>query len=140
MEDMRSLRLGGLLVAAATLLATALTVPASATTSNATIAQRPQSRLTLTIKAPEGARTTVRLDCRPAGGSHPTPERACREVAAARGNLDHLSGSPDVACTMDYRPVVAVAEGRWLGERLRWEHQYPNPCTLLYRTGAVFDF
>jgi hypothetical protein len=138
---MKSLRLSGLLLAAATLLTTVLVTPADATTPGAATADRPVSRLTLTVKAPNGTKTTVHLDCQPAGGSHPKPERACLEVTDARGNLNHLSGSPDmIACTMEYRPVVAVARGHWHGKRVRWEHQYPNPCTLLYRTGVVFDF
>lgn len=149
---MRSTRIGGLLVAAATLLSVVLPGSASAestdaerSTATSTTAansdHRAWSRLTLTVKAARGAKTTVRLDCQPSGGSHPEPKRACLEVTAARGEFDHLPGSPEmIACTMEYRPVVAVVRGHWRGERVHWEHQYPNPCTLLSKTGVVFDF
>lgn len=129
---MTSYRLGGVLLAAATLLSTMLAGPASAD---------PRSTLTLTLDAARGAHDAVHLRCDPAGGAHPQPERACAELTAARGDFDHLPGSPEtIACTMEHRPLVATARGEWHGETVRWQRQYPNPCTLLYETGVVFDF
>ncbi|MGH3759116.1 SSI family serine proteinase inhibitor [Actinophytocola sp.] len=147
---MTSYRLGGALLAAATLLSTILTGTATGTpthapthtpTGAATADQHPESRLYLTVRASAGASSTVRLDCRPAGGSHPEPLRACVAVAAADGDFDHLPGPPDVlACTLEYRPVVAVARGIWRGDLVRWRHEFSNPCTLHSETGVVFDF
>ena len=131
---MTSFRLGGVLLAAVTLFSTV-------SAGTATADHRPSSRLSLTVEGPRGASTTVRLECRPAGGSHPTPRSACREIARAGGDFESLPGSPEmIACTMEYRPVTASARGRWNGERVRWQRQYPNPCTLLSATGVVFDF
>ncbi|HEV7649118.1 MAG TPA: SSI family serine proteinase inhibitor [Actinophytocola sp.] len=130
---MTSYRLGGVLLAAATLLSTVLAGSASA--------DRPWSMLTLTVAAPHGAGSTVHLQCHPAGGSHPNPESACRAVGTAHGDFDDLPGSPQfVACTMEYRPVTASARGSWHGRHVRWKHKFANPCTLRADTGVVFDF
>jgi len=100
---MTSFRLGGVLLAAVTLFSTV-------SAGTATADHRPSSRLSLTVEGPRGASTTVRLECRPAGGSHPTPRSACREIARAGGDFESLPGSPEmIACTMEYRPVTASA-------------------------------
>ena len=126
-------RLGGVLLAAATLLATVLAGSASA--------DHPWSALTLTVSPTHGAASTVYLRCRPAGGSHPNPEAACRAVADAHGDFDNLPHSPQfVACTMEYRPVIASARGSWHGHPVRWQHTFANPCTLRADTGVVFAF
>lgn len=125
-------RIGAVLLAAAILLSI---MPAGAAAEH-----HPKSVLTLTLKA-RHAKDAVRLECRPAGGTHPHPRRACREIAAAHGDFDRLPGTPEtVACTMEYRPVTATVRGTWRGERVRWQHTFPNPCTLRHDTGAVFDF
>lgn len=131
---MTSYRLGGVLLAAATLLATVLAGSASA--------DRPWSTLTLTVAtAPQGAGSTVRLFCHPAGGSHPDAKSACRAIKTANGDFDNLPGAQTfVACTMEYRPVIASARGSWHGHRVHWKHKYANPCTLHTDTGVVFDF
>jgi hypothetical protein len=133
---MTSSRLGGALLAAVTLLSTVLAGTASATSPD-----HPSSKLTLTVKSPQGASTTVQLRCHPTGGSHPSPDRACRAVASADGDFDALPGTPQLlACTMEYRPVVAVARGRWAGENVRWKHKFGNRCAMRSATGVVFDF
>jgi subtilisin inhibitor-like len=138
---MTSYRLGGALLAAATLLSTVLAGTATAT-ENARPTAHGWSHLILTVEAPHHHHhKAVRLECQPAGGSHPHAKRACLAVAAARGNFDDLRGAQTfVACTMEWRPVVAAARGRWHGHPVYWQHQYPNPCTLLTKTGVVFDF
>jgi hypothetical protein len=45
-----------------------------------------------------------------------------------------------MACTMEYRPVIAVADGTWRGEPVAWEQEFSNPCTLRTSTGPVFQF
>jgi hypothetical protein len=137
---MTSFRLGAALVAAATLLTTVFTGTASATDSTANN-HRVFATLTLTIEVPQGDFTTVRLRCHPTGGTHPSPWRACRELTMADGDFDNLPGSPElIACTMEYRPVIAYARGVWNGQFVRWHHKYSNPCVLLSATGVVFDF
>ena len=101
----------------------------------------PETSLTLTIAAPEGRGESVELECEPTGGSHPNGLRACMELRMAGGDFDHLPGRPDMAnCTMEYRPVVAVAEGRWDGEPVSWQHEFGNNCSLHTATGMVFVF
>jgi hypothetical protein len=130
---MTSFRLAGAVLAAAALLSTVLAGSAAA--------DHPSTNLTLTVKAPLGVGTTVHLRCQPAGGSHPRPEFACEAVKQAHGDFDKLPGAQQfVACTMEYRPVVASARGTWRGDPVRWRHKFANPCTLRTATGVVFDF
>lgn len=133
---MTSFRRGAAVLAVAAMLSTAvLTGTASAAED------RPRSRLILQLATQDGTRGTVRLECGPAGGSHPNPKPACDEVSAAGGDFAELPGMPGpMACTMEYRPVVASVRGRWEGERVRWSREYGNGCTLRVDTGVVFDF
>jgi hypothetical protein len=137
---MTSYRLGGALLAASILLTTVLAGTATAGTTTNDTADHKRSTLTLAVDGPRGL-YTVRLKCHPSGGSHPNPSEACREVAIAGGDFDNLPGDPAMtACTMEYRPVMATARGRWHGEPVNWQHEYSNPCSLLAATGVVFDF
>jgi hypothetical protein len=140
---MTSYRLGGALLAASVLLTTVLAGTATASNTNDTngTADHSRSTLTLGVDGSRGEYGTVRLRCHPMGGSHPNPWQACRDLGMAGGDFDSLPGSPEnIACTMEYRPVMATANGEWHGKPVRWQHQYPNPCTLLSATGVVFDF
>ncbi|HEX2130748.1 MAG TPA: SSI family serine proteinase inhibitor [Actinophytocola sp.] len=128
---MTSLRLGGVLLAAAALLSVAFTSTAAA--------DIPQSSVTLTVHSDQGQVDTVRLHCAPDGGSHPAAGVACAELKAAGGDFAEL-GEQGVACTMELRPVTARASGVWDGEPLRWRQEFSNPCMLGAATGTVFDF
>lgn len=101
----------------------------------------PDTTLTLTVTTQEGDAESVELTCEPPGGTHPNATAACTEVLAAQGDFESLPGNQEVtACTMEYRPVTAVAEGKWHGEPVSWEHEYGNACSLHTATGAVFRF
>lgn len=127
---MNLIRLSGALLAVA--LPFAVTGVASAA---------PDTSLTLTVAAPEGPGRSVELECEPPGGSHPNALRACMELRMAGGDFDRLPGRPEMTnCTMEYRPVTAVAEGRWDGEPVSWEQEFGNSCALHTVTGKVFQF
>lgn len=131
---MTSFRLGGTVLSVAALLFSA------ALTGTASAEHTPRSTLILEVASTDGASSTVRLECGPAGGSHPSPKPACEEVSEAGGDFDRLPGTPQVtACTMEYRPVVASVRGRWEGMRVRWAREYSNDCTMRADTGVVFD-
>jgi hypothetical protein len=99
------------------------------------------TELSLTIATPEGPATTVELECDPAGGTHPNAKDACEELLAVEGDFTELQAQQaPAACTMEYRPMIAVAEGRWKGKRVEWEQQFSNGCTLRTSTGTVFAF
>jgi hypothetical protein len=127
-------RLCGALLAVA--LPFALTGVATGTASAS-----PMTAFTLTVAALEGPADTVELECEPTGGSHPHARRACAELFAARGKFENLPGELEhTSCTMEYRPVVAIAEGTWRGEHVEWEQEFSNGCTLRAATGSVFRF
>jgi hypothetical protein len=101
----------------------------------------PDTSLTLTVAVPDGSAESVQLACDPPGGTHPNATRACAEVHAAQGDFNDLPGDQELAaCTMDYRPVIAVAEGTWQGEHVSWEAEFSNDCVLRGATGTVFLF
>ncbi|MCT2582597.1 subtilase-type protease inhibitor [Actinophytocola gossypii] len=127
---MTSLRLGGVLLAAAALLSTA----------TATAAAEPgTSSVTLVVHAKAGTTDVARLQCEPAGGSHPDPDTACAELIAANGDFAELEGQQTM-CTMELNPVTARANGVWDGETIDWQQEFSNPCVLIAATGSVFDF
>ena len=128
---MTSSRLGGTLLTTVALLSVGFATPAGA--------EIPMSTVTLTIEAPQGGLSRVRLDCDPPGGSHPDSATACAEIAAAGGDLSQLEEQL-VSCTMELRPVTASARGVWEGEVVLWQREYSNPCTMRAATGSVFDF
>lgn len=107
--------------------------------ANPASAEFPSSTLRLTVEKPDGAYSTVRLHCDPAGGSHPDPMSACAEIAASNGDLGQLQQEP-TACTMEFRPVVASARGSWAGQPVWFTREFSNPCTMAAATGSVFAF
>ena len=134
MEGMKLTRLSGALLAVALPLALTGLVTGTAGAS-------PGTALVLTVAVPDGPADTVVLECEPTGGSHPHARRACAELFAAKGKFEDLPGEQEhTSCTMEYRPVVAVAEGTWRGEHVEWEHEFGNGCTLRTATGSVFRF
>ncbi|MFI6877352.1 SSI family serine proteinase inhibitor [Streptomyces sp. NPDC050400] len=74
-----------------------------------------------------------------AGTGRSGGERACRELAAAGGDIAAIPVA-DTACTMVYRPVTAYAFGMWNGRRVVYAHNFANACALHASTGSVFTF
>ncbi|MFI9293545.1 subtilase-type protease inhibitor [Streptomyces gardneri] len=132
--------------------ATGLALVGAAFTGTATAAPESlyaPSALVMTIGAgaDPSSDTVVRavtLTCAPTpSGSHPAPEAACTELAAAEGDFANLTdlrgGRP---CTREWNPVTVTGDGVWQGRRVSWSATYGNPCELRARTaeGAVFAF
>ncbi|MFF5975584.1 subtilase-type protease inhibitor [Streptomyces sp. NPDC012769] len=99
------------------------------------------SALVLTVGAGESPATAtalraVTLTCAPTpGGTHPDPEAACAELAAADGDFDRLTVLPaDRPCTREWDPVTVTGDGVWQGQRVSWEATYGNPCDFRART------
>jgi hypothetical protein len=104
-------------------------------------AASPDTSLTLTVSVPNGSAEVVQLECDPPGGSHPHAKPACAALRKAHGDFDALADQQEPAsCTMEYRPVVARAHGRWHGQPVHWKHEFGNDCTLRTATGPVFRF
>lgn len=80
----------------------------------------------------------VLLLCDPPQG-HAHAARACRQLAAAGGDIDRIPRRSGVRCPMLYAPVTASAQGVWEGRRVDYRHAFSNSCALGARTGAVFD-
>ncbi len=72
---------------------------------------------------------TLTLNCRPAGGSHPTPARACRRLLANLGALRAVP--PKQACLGRYGgPQQAIVSGRVNGRRVRAFFNRRNGCEI----------
>ncbi|MCF2527724.1 SSI family serine proteinase inhibitor [Yinghuangia soli] len=80
------------------------------------------------------------LWCNPNTGTHPDPDAACAALEAADGNPGMVAGDPG-PCTMEYRPVTAVAKGYWGGGvwTISYTGAHGNRCALHRATTPVFD-
>ncbi|TMQ84427.1 hypothetical protein ETD83_40850 [Actinomadura soli] len=91
----------------------------------------------LLMVAPEhGPVTAVNLWCRPDGGTHPAPSRACDQLESVDGEVGRI-GVQQGACTLEYAPVRVSADGRWRGRARHFAQTYPNRCAAMRRTGGV---
>jgi hypothetical protein len=70
-------------------------------------------------------------------GGRPAVKRACRVLDAVDGDIARIKRA-DVACPMIYRPVTAIAYGRWDGRRMVFAKTYPNACVMNASTGKIF--
>lgn len=135
------------LVAATALLALGGLTPAHAVGAPAPAhaadpaAPAPKRGLFLTVSGAEN--TWVRgvlLHCVPEpAGAHPQAAMACGAVALAKGDFDRLPDDPH-ACTKEFDPVTATANGSYRGKEVTWRKTYPNACALDADTGHVFRF
>jgi hypothetical protein len=98
-----------------------------------------RSVLMLAVVPHDAPATAAVLSCQPPGGTHPEAEAACRDVAAANGDLTQLPGDPEVeVCPDVWDPVTAVALGWWQGRLTRYTETFGNSCELAASTGPVF--
>ncbi|WP_047871734.1 SSI family serine proteinase inhibitor [Nocardiopsis sp. RV163] len=118
-------------LAAASVLALALTAPAHA----AEAAQTGENGYILRVHSlTTGETREVTLVCAPvAAGTHPRAAEACEAIAEA-GSLAAVEGR-ERPCTFVYDPVVAVAYGTE-----DYREEFSNECVLVSEKGAVFDF
>ncbi|MCA2212410.1 SSI family serine proteinase inhibitor [Jidongwangia harbinensis] len=115
--------------------------PAAATATGPAAAPRPPkiTELDLSYTAAAGYAAAVYLTCKPAGGGHPKPKKACATLAKAGANPDRLKPARTM-CTMEYDPIVAAVTGTWKGKPVNWSREYPNPCAMIRATGILFQF
>lgn len=127
----------GALALAATALGVLAAAPAGADPADGRDDPANPPRTVLWLSA--GGRSAA-LTCEPAGGTHPDPVAACRDLAIAGGDFANLPGDPLIgACPMVYDPVTASAVGLWRGEPVEFRATYSNACVLRARTGHVFQ-
>ncbi|MET7984906.1 subtilase-type protease inhibitor [Streptomyces sp. NPDC005281] len=80
----------------------------------------------------------VLLLCDPPRG-HAHAARACRQLAAAGGDIGRIPRRSGTMCPMIYAPVTASAHGAWNGRRVDYTRAFSNSCAMKAETGAVFD-
>ncbi|MGC4986867.1 SSI family serine proteinase inhibitor [Streptomyces sp. DT193] len=80
----------------------------------------------------------VLLLCDPPQG-HAHAADACRQLAAAGGDIGRIPRRAGAMCPMLYAPVTASAYGEWDGRRVDYRHAFSNSCVMGAETGAVFD-
>lgn len=79
------------------------------------------------------------LSCRPVGGSHPSPEKACARLNRTGTDLGKAM-NPTEPCTMIYAPVTVTASGIWDGKYFQFRRTFGNDCEKRSAAGALFDF
>jgi hypothetical protein len=91
-----------------------------------------QLTIAVTGSGERGQARSHSLSCDPAGGDHPDPDAACRELADAAAEGDPFAPVPDDAiCTMiDGGPATAEVTGTWRGERVEAEFSRQNGCEI----------
>ncbi|MFE9439908.1 SSI family serine proteinase inhibitor [Streptomyces sp. NPDC006602] len=124
---------GGLLAAAALLLATAPS--AQAAPQESTRGDWLFVTLTTGDARSRDTRSTL-LRCDPPQG-HGRAAEACAQLESADGDIGAIS-SWEVYCPMIYAPVTAHARGQWHGRPVQYRETFSNKCVLAARTGAVF--
>ncbi|KOG27902.1 SSI family serine proteinase inhibitor [Streptomyces resistomycificus] len=124
---------GGLLAAAALLLATA--APADATPQESARGDWLYVTVTTGDARSSDTRGTLLLCDPPQGHRHAA--EACAQLATAAGDI-HAFGSREGYCPMIYAPVTAHARGRWQGRPVEYRETFSNTCVMGARTGAVF--
>ncbi|MFD3511506.1 SSI family serine proteinase inhibitor [Streptomyces sp. NPDC058657] len=70
-------------------------------------------------------------------GGHLAPRTACGRLDRVDGDLARIKRA-DIACPLTYRPVTALAYGKWDGRRVAFAKTYPNACVMHASTGGVF--
>lgn len=96
------------------------------------------SMLTLSVQGADSERSSAVLTCDPAGGNHPDPNNACRALNNSDGKPGKVA-TEETRCTMEYAPVTATATGDWNGKPVRFQHEYPNLCTMHAKTSKIFQ-
>jgi hypothetical protein len=86
-------------------------------------------RLTVTVLDSAGTTSTTRLTCHPAGGTHPKPRIACRQLHAMSKPFAPLPA--DVMCTQIYGgPETATVTGVWNGRRVSMTFSRTDGCRI----------
>jgi hypothetical protein len=95
---------------------------------------RAGDHLVVTVRnAGRGVDGTYDLHCRPRGGSHPDPARACAVLEKnTRWGQDTFAPVPQgAACTMQYGgPATARVTGTWAGRRVDTTYDRSNGCQI----------
>lgn len=97
------------------------------------------SGLVLSVRPEMGTLSTTRLNCEPAGGSHPNAKEACDGLLPVEGDFTKMEDA-GAMCTMELNPTKATLKGKWRGKKVVFEEKFSNPCVLRSHTGKVFDF
>ncbi|WP_425834052.1 SSI family serine proteinase inhibitor [Streptomyces fractus] len=69
--------------------------------------------------------------------SDPAVYRACGQLKKSDGLISKIPAK-DKACPMIYKPVTAMAYGKWEGRSVSYSAVFPNECVMHAKTGAVF--
>ena len=102
--------------------------PTPASPSSPPTAADDASELTITVDDGQGSTTTWQLTCKPAAGTHPSPEAACDELVQNAATA--LPAVPqDKFCADVYGgPHTATIVGVWKGNNVNSRFSRVNAC------------
>jgi hypothetical protein len=122
--------------AAAALIASAVSAPASAATGN-----EPGATLTLSWQAPQASNQvfTTTLTCAPdAGGEdwYLDPVAACTDLRAGDGDFHALPGRLLSCAGVSGWAIRTTATGHWHGQPVSYDETHANWCEARRKLGA----
>jgi hypothetical protein len=96
--------------------------------SHGASAAKPTSSLTISVLAAQGSTPKHwTLTCDPAGGTHPSPQTACRALAQAKSPFTPVPRG--VMCPMIASgPQTATITGTWEGKHVSASYSRDNGC------------
>ena len=88
------------------------------------------AQLTVLLDDGTGVRSTWTLTCRPPGGNHPDPAKACG-VLGANGDKAFRPTPANTACSQVYGgPQKALVRGTWRGKPVNAQFDLENGCEV----------
>lgn len=109
--------------------------------SDATVQEPASTELSVEYVATNnGAVQTLMLTCDPAGGDHPAPAAACRDLAQEQQPFAPLT--PEDACAeIDGGPQTAVVSGTYRGQQVTLRVSRTDGCRIAQwdRLGALLS-
>ena len=95
------------------------------------VAEQSAAKLTVTVHPNKSNAQTKQwtLTCQPAGGTHPTPKKACKALSSAKRPFQPPPKGQE--CTMIYGgPQTATVKGTWHGQQVSATYGRGNGCEL----------
>ena len=141
---MRKLIMIIIVVLSASVSGLAFSGPAVAATVGPAVAAGPAAlQLTITPLSSgpgvPGVLMSVTLTCGPAGGTHPYPEQACADIAAANGSIAAVPPRAGLGCLALWQPVEISASGIWGGKVVAFKETQANVGCARISHGYVFN-
>jgi hypothetical protein len=115
----------------------------AATPAAAATAVPAQLRIVITplglTGSPPGKTISATLTCDPIGGTHSHAAQACKDIAAAKGDIAAIPPQPMMGCLAVWQPVSITVRGTWSDKTIDFSGTDSNASCARISHGYVFD-